>query len=261
MSSLKTAMERARRARHEGADTRQAPETRGPVPGGDDSPVYRATRVEPADPRQLDRHRILSYLHQGAVSEQMKMLRTQVVRKVADAGGNSLLVTSARPREGKTFTAANLAVSLSHAVGRTTLLVDADLQKPEVARYFGLGHPPGLSDYLVGEAELADLLVNPGLPRLTLLPGGTPLTISSELLGAPRMTELVGEMKARYPDRFLIFDSTSLLTRADALVFAPLVDGVLLVVEAERTLAREVTRALERLEGTPLVGVVYNKAP
>lgn len=223
-------------------------------------PVYRQTRVEPANPGVLLDNKIFSLLHGGVVSDEVKLLRTQVLQRLEELGGNSLLVTSARPGEGKTFTAVNLAVSIAHEVSRTALLVDADIRKPSIHERFGLGNPAGLSDYLVAKAEVAQLLVNPGLPRLTLLPAGNSLDNSAELLGSPRMGDLVDELKHRYPDRVLVFDSPSLLTTADALVFSRQVDGVLLVVEAERTARADVARALELLGGCPIVGLVYNKS-
>lgn len=224
------------------------------------NPTYSRTRVETTDVDHLRRHKVVPCRSDGGISDQVKILRTQVLQRMQETGANSLLVTSANPGEGKTFTATNLAVSMAQALDRTTLLVDTDLRSPDVGTRFGLNGNPGLAAYLEEGAELADLLVNPGIPKLTVLPAGRPRRNSSELLGSPRMEALVGEMKARYPDRFLVFDGTSLLSCADAQVFARYVDAVVLVVEGERTPAADVARALDLLEGLPLLGLVYNKA-
>jgi non-specific protein-tyrosine kinase len=223
-------------------------------------PAYSRTRVQPVDPLSLVRNKVLSVLHSGKVTDQFKILRTQILDRLASLGGNSVLITSAGPGEGKTFTAMNLAVSIAHEISRTAVLIDADIRKPSVHGYFGLGEPLGLSDYLLGKAELPELLINPGIPRLTILPAGNSLGNSSELLGSPRMGALADEMKKRYPERVLVFDSPSLLTSADALTFSRHTDGVLLVVESERTQRKDLARAIELIGGRPILGIVVNKA-
>ena len=193
------------------------------------------------------------------LSVTIKIMRTRILNLLEKTGGNSLLVTSPLPGEGKTLTAINLAISISHEIDRTTLLVDADLRSPMINKYFGIPEGKGLSDYLRGKADIPDLLINPGIEKLTILPGGSPIPNSSELLGAPRMESLVAEMKKRYPDRFLIFDSSSLLTTADPLVFSRYIDGILLVVEAEKTPKADIEKAREMLKDKPVLGTVFNK--
>jgi non-specific protein-tyrosine kinase len=224
------------------------------------NPEYSRTRVEMSNPELLKRNKVLSSSHDGNVSHTMKILRTQILKKMSEVGGNSLLVTSPNPREGKTFIAINLAVSLAHEINRTTMLVDTDLRDPEVHQYLGVSGAKGLSDYLLGQAEIPDVLVNPGIPKMTVLPGGRALPNSSELLGSPKMEALTNELKSRYQDRFLIFDSTSLLIRADPLVFSKFIDGILIVVEAERTSDRDLNHTLKLLADAPLMGIIYNKA-
>jgi non-specific protein-tyrosine kinase len=224
------------------------------------NPAYCQTRCVRVDPRILKRNKIVSLFHEEAMADQLKILRTQVLNKMEEIGGNSLLVTSANPFEGKTLTAINLAVSISHKIEHTVLLVDADLRKPSIHEYFGLDISRGLSDYLLRQAEIPELLVNPEIEKLVLLPGGKPLANSAEHLGAPRMESLVNEMKARYPERFIVFDSPSLLCCADPLVCSRFTDGILLVVEAERTPEKDIGNALELLSGRTLIGTVLNKA-
>lgn len=228
--------------------------------GEEVNPSYTETRVMEVNPKILRKNKIVSHFAEAGLSDELKILHTQVLNKMEEMGGNSLLVTSVNPREGKTTTAINLAVSISHKVDQTVLLVDADLRKPTVHRYLGLPNTGGLSDYLLRQAEIPELLVNPGIPKLVILSGGNPLMNSSELLGSPRMERLLDEMKARYPDRFIIFDSSSLLSCADPLVLSRHVDGVLLVVESERTPKRDLERALGLLAESRIVGMVFNKA-
>jgi len=174
-------------------------------------------------------------------------------------GGKSLLITSCRPHEGKTITAVNLAVSIAHKVDQTALLVDADLREPCVHRYLDLDVQEGLSDYLLNRGEIPNLLINPGIDRLVVLPSGLPVPNSAELLVSPRMTSFITEAKKRYKDRFIIFDSPCLVW-SDAVGFSNFVDAILLVVEAEKTLVEDLRHAAEMLKGRPVIGTVFNKA-
>lgn len=224
------------------------------------SPSYHKTRVVSIDKKTLRRNKIISHFHEDALSDEIKILSMQILQKMDSMAGNTLLITSAKPYEGKTVTAINLALSICLKVDRTVLLVDADLRKPDIHRYLGMDIGEGLSDYLLYQAEISNLLINPGIDKLTILPGGKAVPNSTELLGSPRMEKLVKEMKERYPERFIIFDASSLLARADPLVFSRYIDGILLVVEAEKTSERDMTRALDLLKEKTIVGIVLNKS-
>lgn len=270
MSKLKKALDKAKESREQGEGIPAFEEGTAPsqTPAGQEkdlsrseiNPVYRQTRVVKVEPAVFRNNKIISLFCDDEAADQVKILRTQILKRVQALGGNSLLITSANPGEGKTLTAINLAVSIAQELDRTVLLVDANLRKPMIHRYLGLSAEFGLSDHLTREVNISQCLLNPGIQKLTILPGGRPVNNSSEILGAPKTEMLVREMKARYPERFIIFDTASLLTSADPLVFAKFVEGVLLVVEAERTSKRDLRRALDMLKDRPLVGMLLNKA-
>ncbi|MEW6664898.1 MAG: AAA family ATPase [Thermodesulfobacteriota bacterium] len=254
MNKLEQAMDRAK-------EEKKAEEVERPsMTGRDVSHTYSCTRVDRVDPGCLRRNKIVSLFPDETVTDQLKILHTQILNRMEGIGGNALLITSPNPGEGKTWTAVNLAIGMSHKLHHTVLLVDTNLRRPAVHRYLGLDCRRGLSDYLLHEAEIPELLVNPGIEKLVLLPAGRPLTHSTELLGSPRMEALVKEMKARYTDRFIIFDGSPLLSSADSLVFSRFVDAVLLVVESEKTPSKAAVRAMELLEGRKVIGAVLNKA-
>ena len=116
-------------------------------------------------------------------------------------------------------------------------------------------------DYLLGRVEIPDILINPGIHRLTVLPGGKAVSNSAELLGSPKLEALVEEMKNRYrEDRVVILDTPALLLTSDAVTLSEMVDGILLVVEAERTTPDYLKRAMALLDGRPILGTVMNKA-
>jgi non-specific protein-tyrosine kinase len=227
---------------------------------------YSETKVKKIDSRILKKGKVISLFHDIEKIDQIKTLRTQVLSYLNKVGGNTILITSANPYEGKTFTAINLGVSIAQELDRTVLIVDADLRKHTrhhkdfAVDFFGTDMSEGLSNYLLGQAEIPDLLVNPGIDRLVLLPAGRPLTNSSELLGSPRMVMLVNDIKSRYADdRIIILDSCSLLSCADPLVLTRYVDGILFIAEAEKTSAEDINKSMELLKDKPVFGTVFNK--
>jgi len=228
---------------------------------------YSETKIKKIDDDILRKGKVISLFHDIEKIDQIKTLRTQILNHLGKVGGNSLLITSAKPYEGKTFTAINLGVSIAQELDRTVLIVDADLRKHTryhkdfATDFFGTNMDEGLSNYLLGQAEIPDLLINPGIERLVLLPAGRPLTNSAELLGSPRMVKLVNDIKNRYTDdRIIIFDCASLLSCADPLILTRYVDGILLVVEEEKTTSAEIARTMELLKDRPIVGTILNKA-
>ena len=224
------------------------------------NPVYSQTRQETVNRETLKRNRIVSLFDGDVIADQLKIMDTQVLESLNEKNGNSLIITSPGSGEGKTLTSINLAISLSQKIDRTVLLVDTDLRNPTVHNYIGIEAKKGLSDYLLGEAGIPELLINPGIAKLVLLPGGRPISNSTVLLGSPKMKMLVDELKSKYPERIIIFDTPPLLTSADTLVFSSLVDGILLVVESEKTPKGEIEKAISLLNDKPLIGTVFNKA-
>ncbi len=270
MSRLKKALEKAKKER---GDSSIDPVNRiDPAPPPGDGvlsvvpqrefrpfqPEYSCTQVVPCDPDALRANRVVAVCTEDEANK-MKILRTQIINLIMEQGKNTFLVTSANPGEGKTLTSINLAISFSHQLNKTVLLVDTDIRKPAIHTFFGLGDRPGLSDYLIGKARIQDVLINPGLDRFVILPGGKPLTNSTELLASPRMAFLLNEMKQRYENRFIIFDSAPVLTSADPMVLSNHVDGILIVVEAEKTKREDVKKVLEVMHDKPVIGTVLNK--
>jgi non-specific protein-tyrosine kinase len=278
MSRLKKALERAKETRETYPDGAiqerknsffdlRPPEKDRKAARRDVNIDYSETKVLSVDHHHLRKNKIFTVSHNNELSDQMKILRTLVLDKLEEIGGNSLLVTSAHQGEGKTFTSINLGVSIAQELDRTTLIVDADLRNPSTSHYdfandfFGVEVNRGLADYLLGDVEISELLLNPGIQKLTILPAGRHLENSAELLNSPRMESLVTEMKNRYrQDRIIIFDGPSILTCTDPAVMSRFVDGVLVVVEAERTLPGDLKRVMEFLDGKPIIGTLLNKA-
>ena len=227
---------------------------------------YTHTQVKKIDDRLMKKGKIFSLFHEYQITDQIKSIRTQIINKLKEVGGNSLMVTSSNPGEGKTFTAINLGVSIAHELNKTVLLIDADLRKPTkdhkdfASDFFRARINKGLSDYLLNGSKIPDLLINPGIERLVLLPGGKALANSAEFLGSTRMENMIKEMKDRYKDdRIIIIDTPSMLTSADPLVISKYVDGILLVIEENRTTTEQLKNTMQLLQDKPVFGSVINK--
>ncbi len=227
---------------------------------------YSKTKVQKVENNILKKGKVISHFHDTDKIDQIKTLRTQILNSLDKIHGNSFLVTSANPYEGKTFTSINLGVSIAQEMQRTVLIVDCDLKthtkkhKQFAQDFFGLEITKGLSDYLLGNAEISDILLNPGIERLVIVPAGTTLPNSAELLSSPKMTLLVDDFKNRYPsDRIIIYDCSALLAHTDSLVMTKYVDGILLVVEEKRTTTEQIKKAMELLKDKPVIGSIINR--
>jgi Mrp family chromosome partitioning ATPase len=148
---------------------------------------------------------------------------------------------------------------MAKEVNHTVLLVDMDLKKPSLHKYFYYEPELGLSDYLLGDVDLSDVIINPGISRFVFLPSKDSIDDSSELLTAPKMVNLSIELKKRYAERVIIYDLPPLLSCDDTIAFLPNVDAVLLVIEEGRSTRNEVQKAIDILQDTPLLGTVLNK--
>jgi len=213
------------------------------------------------DSSQVDRHVVTIIDPLSAASEQYRKLRARILAATKQDFQNTIMVTSADVGEGKSITSINFAVALAQEIDHTVLLVDADLRKPMIHKYLGIKADRGLSDYLSGTVDISDVLIHTGVGKLVLLPAGTPSMNPAELLSSNRMNELVQELKYRYRDRYIIFDTSPVLVSADAISMSSYVDGVLFVVAAAKTPERTVKKAIGLLQSAPVWGVVFNNVP
>ena len=193
------------------------------------------------------------------IAEEYRKLKSVLVSMTRqDTFRNTLMVTSSVSGEGKSVTALNLAISMAQEFDHTVLLVDADLRKPSLHGYFGLEPKIGLSDCLQDGVDLGDALIKTGIGKLTLLPSGKPVRNPAELFSSQRMTELIQEMKYRYPDRYIIIDTPPVLLFAETLSLSYLVDGVVFVVREGMASVQNINDALATLKGSLVLGIVYN---
>jgi capsular exopolysaccharide synthesis family protein len=241
---------------HDAEVQRSEPAMRGRHPG----PItYTRTPTVEIAQHVLERHRIASVNHDDN-ADAFRVLCTQLIMEMRANGWRTLAVTSPNRGAGKSTIALNLAISFGIEMDSTALLVDADLREPDLRNLLEIGPGPGLSDYLLGRATVPNLLLHPNLGNLVLLPGGSPVKFTSELMRSPMMAKLVHEVATRYTDRLTVFDMPPVLQGADALALSSMVDATILLVEEGRTSRQDIKRACDLLRPSNLIGVLLNKS-
>ena len=211
-------------------------------------------------PRKLvdDAHLILASRPKDAVSERYRRLRARLELGSDDGSPppRVILVTSSVPDEGKTTTAFNLALAFAEERQRSTVLVDLDLRRPSVGRYLTPAPNLGLTEILSDAVGVDHGIISVTGTRLNVLPAGKPRSNPTELLRSGSLGALMTELRKRFD--WIVIDTPPAVPFSDAAVVQGLVDGTLLVVRAGTTPKATVNRALESLEGGPVLGVVLN---
>ena len=175
--------------------------------------------------------------------------------------GNLIMVTSALPAEGKSFTAINLAISIAMELDNTVVLVDADVARPSVLNMLGLPPAEGLLDVVTANSlDISGVLLRTNIEKLSILPSGTQHPRATELLASEAMIRLLDDMAQRYPDRIIIFDSPPLLATTEARTLATHMGQIVVVVQAGETSQAAVKEALSTIEACPLKMMVLNQA-
>jgi polysaccharide biosynthesis transport protein len=203
---------------------------------------------------------VAQHLPKSQMSEAFRALRTSLLLSRADHPPQVILVTSALPREGKTTAAANLAVTLAQ-LGDKTIVVDADLRKPGVARLLNMtgGNYAGLSSYLAGASSLDAVVVpHPTVPNLAAIPTGPLPPNPADLLSSHRVAEAIAELRKSF--KFIVIDSPPVMAATDAVILSVQTDGVLLVVRSGETPKEAFTRTRDLLISVKcnILGVVLN---
>ncbi len=188
-------------------------------------------------------------------AEALRAMRMGVQFALVGADSKNIVITGPTPAVGKTFVSANLAAALA-AGDKRVLLIDADMRRPQMHRYFGVGGAPGLSEYLIG--ALAKVMHKDILPNLDLICAGTVPPNPGELLVRGRLQEMLREMQAQYD--YILIDTPPILPVGDILTLGKAAAAVFLVVRAEETTAQQVGESLRRLESAGInpKGTIFN---
>lgn len=197
-------------------------------------------------------------------TEEFRIIKNTVLRNRWQENSNLhnlIMVTSAVPGEGKTFTAINLAMSISTEKDLTVLLIDGDLSRPSIVKRLGISANKGLLDLLEDPTlDVGDVILRTNVESLSIIPAGKPNQMSTELLASTRMKRLVEEISKRYPDRIIVFDAPPVLATTESSILARHADQIVFVVEAEGTRRSAVKSALDLISTCPNIGLILNKA-
>lgn len=200
------------------------------------------------------------------ISEEYRIVKRELIRGIGGAGnrpvlprGHRVLMASANPGEGKTFSAVNLALSLAVEADHDVLLIDADIAKPSVLDTLGLENGPGLMDALADpHLAVGDCLIQTDIPGLKVMPAGAHHMHDTELLASARTEALLTQLEAGAPGRILILDSPPVLAASPAAVLAGHVGQTIMVVRADRTLESSLRDAIGLMGGCPQIQLLLN---
>ncbi|HVW69859.1 MAG TPA: AAA family ATPase [Steroidobacteraceae bacterium] len=228
--------------------------------------VIAPTRVVPFNSKALRAAGLLPpEAQERQISQQFRQIKRPLVAAIRDSSatsnGHVVMVASALPGEGKTFTSVNLAVSLAAEKDVRVVLVDGDVAKPHVSRELGAADEPGLLDVLGDKTLDVESFVLPtDVPNLSLLPAGKRAEDATELLASARMVEVIGALRRRDEQRIVLFDSPPLLLTTESHAVAQVAGEIVLVVKAGVTPHGVLQDAIGRLGGHPSVSLVLNQS-
>ncbi len=194
------------------------------------------------------------------MAEQFRKLRGIVSTQNLTSSLRSLLVTSCVPSEGKTKVAINLSAAIARGLDDSVILIDADLRRKDLSSLLGLRNMVGLSNVLAGRTSIQETLINTDVKGLTILPAGFTPPTPAELIASIRMRNLFQDLKGRYKGSYILIDSTPIVSAAEASILSQMVDGVIVVILADKTRRDVVKRELNTINSEKILGVVLNCA-
>ena len=191
-------------------------------------------------------------------AENFKVLRAQVLFARDRERPRTIMVTSSFPGEGKTFVAANLAVSIAMGIDEYVLLVDCDLRRPGQHKMLSYSNTQGLHEYLTGQKQLSELIIRTGIDKLSFLPSGKTPSNPAELLSSTKMEEFLKDKKGPYKDRFIVIDTTPSQVTSEANILARYVDVIILIVMAQKSPKEVIRKTIDNLGKEKILGIVFN---
>lgn len=189
--------------------------------------------------------------------EEFRKLKAQIFLRFPNPP-NTILITSTFPQEGKTLVAVNLAMAISKEIHKKAILIDGDLRKPGL-HIEKRKSSKGLSNYLSDGIQLSEILIDSEMENLRVIPAGPSTHRASELIGSKRMVELLKSLKESEDNAYLIIDSSPIISTTEPTLLSEMVDGILLVVLADRTPRESIQKAVKSINRQKIIGIVFNQ--
>nr|WP_320190153.1 AAA family ATPase [uncultured Desulfobacter sp.] len=224
-----------------------------------EAPVYKKSREYQINPDLVQKNRGICINPDAPEVEYYKILRTRIQQQAKKKNLKTVMITSPNKNEGKTITSINMGFVFAREFKQTVLLVDCDFKGQDIHKYLGIKNKHSLIDYFLHGVPLNDLIIWPGIEKLTLISGDETVVNSTEILSSEAMEKLVAEMGQRYSDRYVFFDAPPVLERSEAISMAPMMDGIIMVVEARVTPKADIEKAVSLLPPDKFLGFVLNK--
>jgi capsular exopolysaccharide synthesis family protein len=189
--------------------------------------------------------------------DEFRKLKTQIFLRLPNPP-HSILITSTGPEEGKTTVAVNLATAISKEIHRKAILIDGDLRKPSI-HLEKIQNAKGLSNFLSDGTPLSEILINSELENLRIILAGPSTQKSSELIGSKRMGELLKSLGESGENTYILIDSSPIIATTEPILLSKMVDGIILVVRADRMPRESIQRAVRSIDRQKIIGVVFNQ--
>ena len=189
--------------------------------------------------------------------DEFRKLKTQIFHRLPNPP-HSILITSTAPGEGKTTVSVNLAMAISKEINRKAILIDGDLRKPSIRLEKSL-NAKGLSNFLSDGTPLSDILIDSEMENLRFIMAGPSTNKSSELMGSKRMGELLTLLRESARNTYILIDSPPIISTTEPTLLSKMVDGIILVVRADRMPRESIQRAVNAIDRQKIIGIVFNQ--
>jgi protein-tyrosine kinase len=241
-----------------------------PTPAPKQAPPINPNRIVKVDRDALRSSGLLPPVEQEKMlADQYRAIKRPVIRAAFEthekregaAPSQLIMIASALPGDGKTFTGVNLAMSMAREQDHSVVLVDGDVIKPHLSKLFGIDREPGLLDVLADETlDIRSVILPTDIPGLSLVPAGTPSESATEMIASARMSHVMQQLVAWNPSGIVLFDSLPILITSEARVLSALMGQIVMVVKAGGTPQQAVADSLEALGKDKKVWLVLNQA-
>jgi exopolysaccharide/PEP-CTERM locus tyrosine autokinase len=238
-----------------------------PAPAPKPAPPINPNRVVKVDRDALRSSGLLPPVeHEKVLADQYRAIKRPLIRGAFEEEHEGpprqlIMIASALPGDGKTFTGVNLAMSMAREADHSVVLVDGDVVKPHLSKLFGIDREPGLLDVLADETlDIRSVILPTDIPGLSLVPAGTASDTATEMLASARMSQVMQQLVSWNPSGIVLFDSLPILLTSEARVLATLMGQIVMVIKAGGTPQQAVSDSLEAIGKDKKVWLVLNQA-